>query len=70
MVIITPSYSDHTYEDEKYFLVLKPKTGELNFLRDSLRSIKCFVEGNSDLNMLHDELGDFKINVESDWSES
>lgn len=68
VIILTPSYDDHTYEDERYFLVIRPRTEELNFLKDTLKSIKSLVERNTDLNMLHDDLGNFKVDYESDWS--
>lgn len=69
VIIITSSYDDHTFEDEKYFLVLRPNTLETNYLRDTLRMIKTFVEANKNLDMLHEELGEFKVNIESDWSD-
>ena len=37
VIIITPSYDDHLYEDDKYFLVIRPKTEELIFLRNTLK---------------------------------
>ena len=37
VIIITPSHDDHTYEDEKYFLVIRPNTRKLDFLKNSLR---------------------------------
>lgn len=56
VIIITPSYDDHFYEDEKYFLVLRPKFGDISYLRDILRRLKAFLESNQDINRLHEEL--------------
>lgn len=57
VIIITSTDKDHHEEDEKYFLVLKPRADEWNFLKIWFKKIKNFVEQNQDLNNLHDELG-------------
>lgn len=54
VVIVTPTYDDHRDEDEKYFLVLRPKTGEQQFLKTCLKLLKNFVEKNQNINNLHD----------------
>jgi REP element-mobilizing transposase RayT len=55
VIIVTPSKKDHSYEDEKYFLVLNPKEGRnKNFLRESLRVIKNLIEYNENLDTLHE----------------
>lgn len=64
-MIITPTKKDHNWEDEKYFLVQNPKGGKKkNFLRDCLRNIKKLVLENKNLDTLHDELAQLKIDVE------
>lgn len=37
VLIVTPTYDDHRHEDEKYFLVLRPKPEEPNFLKHWLK---------------------------------
>lgn len=44
VIIITPTSEDHTQEDEKYFLILKPKPQDINFLKKSFRTVKDFIE--------------------------
>lgn len=43
VIIVTPSREDHLQEDEKYFLILRPKTDELNYLRKVFWLLKKFV---------------------------
>lgn len=44
VIIMTPTYEDHFYEDDKYFLVLRPKIQEINFLKNTLKTLKNFIE--------------------------
>ena len=53
VIIITPTHDDHTYEDDKYFLVLRPKTEEMNYLKNTLKMLKHFIDENHDVNVLH-----------------
>ena len=69
MIIVTPTREDHLHEDEKYFLILRPKTDELNYLRKVFWMFKNFVEEQHDVNTLHDQLGELKVNIESDWED-
>lgn len=57
MIIVTPTHDDHTYEDDKYFLVLRPQKEEINFLKNTFKTLKDFVEETEDINSLHDRLG-------------
>ena len=43
VIIMTPTHEDHTYEDDKYFLVLKPKIQEINFLKNTVKTLKTFI---------------------------
>ena len=69
VIIMTPTYEDHTYEDDKYFLVAKTKTQEINFLKNTYRTVKKFIDETEDINLMHDELAELKVNLESDWSD-
>ena len=41
----------------------------MNFLKNTFKTLKDFVEQTGDINSLHDRLGELKVNLESDWSD-
>ena len=51
-------------EDEKYFLVLKGKKGEIDYLNKCLKMIRNFVEEAKDINEMHERLSELKVNLE------
>ena len=71
VIILTPNKEDHSWEDQKYFLVLNPNDGKNNnFLKESLKILRSFFEETRRGDYLHDELAQFKIDIsESDYSD-
>ena len=61
---MTPSPDDYAEEDEKYFLVLKGKVGEIDFLNNCLKIMRDFVQETTDINRLHDDLSELKVSLE------
>lgn len=62
VIILTGTREDHLDEDSKYFLVVKKK--ELN---DSVKELNKLITKNCDIDDLHNEMGDMKAFIESDY---
>jgi hypothetical protein len=62
VIIVTGSRNDHSEEDSKYFLVLKRKE-----LSDSIKCLNKVINKNRDIDELHNELGELKPHLESDY---
>lgn len=61
MVIVTDSPLDHLSEDSKYFLTLRQAE-----LATSINLIASLVAANRNIDLLHNELSELKVFIESD----
>lgn len=62
VVIVTGSREDHLEQDSKYFLVIKKKE-----IGDTVKALNKIISKNVDIDDLHNEMGDMKALVESDY---
>lgn len=62
VVILTGAREDHLDEDSKYFLVIKKKE-----LGDSVKTLNKIITKNHDIDDLHNEMGELKALIESDY---
>ena len=62
VVILTGNRADHLDEDSKYFLLIKKKE-----LTDTVKTLNRIISKNTDIDELHNEMGDLKALIESDY---
>lgn len=62
VVILTGNREDHLEEDSKYFLVIKKKE-----LGDTVKTLNKIITKNHDIDDLHNEMGEMKALIESDY---
>jgi predicted ATP-grasp superfamily ATP-dependent carboligase len=62
VVILTGTREDHLDEDSKYFLVIKKKE-----LGDTVKTLNKIITKNNDIDDLHNEMGELKALIESDY---
>lgn len=62
VIILTGTREDHLEEDSQYFLVLKKKE-----LSESVKSLSKIITKNGDIDDFHNQIGDMKALVESDY---